>query len=109
MPSRTHILGCSGFAAGLVGTIGYRIDRADATALVARTTAGITQVAVGTATSVAYRASVTIDDANLPAFIVWDDGNNVAVDVIGAVAAGGGSGGGDTKNVTIEGSEVRIG
>jgi hypothetical protein len=104
MPTRVHILTASGFASGLVNTIGVTLIRADGTTHIARSASGITQISAGTG-AVVYRRSVTLDDADLPLECRWDDAVNVAVETIESPSAGSGGGG----SVSFEKETVTIG
>jgi hypothetical protein len=62
------------FAAGLVGTLGYRLTAADGTDTVARTTAGIVEKSVVSVST--YLATVAVPD-DFVGVILWDDAGAV--------------------------------
>lgn len=65
---------------GLAGTLGYTVKDVSGTALVARTTAGVSEVLpTGVAASGMYRASVAGWDEMWAGFVEWDDGASLAV------------------------------
>jgi hypothetical protein len=71
IPGGTYEFVAQGFASGLVGTLGFRLDDGGGTPIIVRTTAGIAEAAPGV-----YTISVTFPAMDPGTYVViWDDGS----------------------------------